>query len=153
MDFPLFVRRAADPFSDIIVCHRFKAPVRLLAGAVEIRELSVTMRGAVGCIILAGLAFAASPAYADGLLDSFGRATGMIAPPIDPPDFVKNSRPSEEPAAIPVFAPPPEPNSKVKTPAELKAMDADLEGASDGREQVASKRRMEGEKRKSSARP
>jgi hypothetical protein len=92
------------------------------------------MRCAAGCLFVVLLALAPA-AKADGLLDSFGKATGMIAPPIDPPDFVKNSRPSEERPAIPVFAPPPEPRSKVKTPAELKAMDADLEGVSDGREQ------------------
>jgi hypothetical protein len=107
------------------------------------------------------LALAVPPARADGLLDSFGKATGLIAPPIDPPDFVKNSRPSEEPAAIPVFSPPPEPSSKVKTPAELKAMDADLEGASDSQgrsasapdEAGASKRRVAKKKRKLSAQP
>jgi hypothetical protein len=77
------------------------------------------------------VALAASPALADGLFDTVGKATGLIAPPADPPDFVRNSRPSEEPTSIPVFAPPPEPTSKVKTPAELKAMDSDLERASD----------------------
>jgi len=107
------------------------------------------------------LALAVSPARADGLLDSFGKAAGLVAPPIDPPDFVKNSRPSEEPAAIPVFAPPPEPSSKVKTPAEIKAMDADLEGASDGRKQGRgakdeagrSRKRLAKKERKPSARP
>jgi hypothetical protein len=77
------------------------------------------------------LALAAAPAIADdSLLDSLGKAAGLIAPPTDPPDFVRDSRPRGEPDPIPVFAPPAEPRSKVKTPAELKAMDADLEGAS-----------------------
>ena len=73
--------------------------------------------------------FAATPAAADSLFDSLAKSTGLMATPADPPDFVKTSRPSEEPAAIPVFSAPDEPRSKVKTPAQLKAMDADLEGA------------------------
>ena len=63
------------------------------------------------------------------MFDSLGRAAGLVAPPADPPDFVKASRPQGEPAAIPVFAAPAEPGSKVKSPTELKAMDADLERA------------------------
>jgi hypothetical protein len=66
----------------------------------------------------------------DSLLDSLGKATGMVSPPADPPDFVKASRPKETPAEIPAFATPEEPRSKVKSAAELKAMDADLERAS-----------------------
>ena len=58
----------------------------------------------------------------------------MTTPP-DPPDFVKATRPKAEPTSIPVFAPPDEPRSKVKTPGELKAMDADLE--KEGRAQRA----------------
>lgn len=74
-------------------------------------------------------ALAAAPARADGFFDSLGKAAGLAAPPVDAPDFVKNSRPSGETKAIPVFAPPDEPRSKVKTPAELKDMDAGLERA------------------------
>jgi hypothetical protein len=72
---------------------------------------------------------AASPAHADGFFDNLGKAAGLVAPPADPPDFVKDSRSKEETKPIAVFAPPDEPSSKVKTPAEIKAMDADLEGA------------------------
>jgi len=86
---------------------------------------------AIGRILALTLALSATSAWADGsLFDGLGRATGLIAPPADPPDFVKASRPSGEPAPISVFAAPEEPNSKVKSPAELKAMDADLERAS-----------------------
>jgi hypothetical protein len=77
-----------------------------------------------------GLLLAAGPAAADeSLLDSLGRSTGMVAPTPDMPDFVKASRPAKPPTWIPVFATPPEPTSKVKSAAELKAMDSDLEGA------------------------
>jgi hypothetical protein len=75
----------------------------------------------------------AAPAFADeSLFESFGKAAGLVSPTPNPPDFVKASRPVKEPDAIPAFAPPQEPRSKVKTAAELKAMDADLERASRG---------------------
>ncbi len=80
-------------------------------------------------LIALACALAATPAAAESLLDSLAKSTGLMARPADPPDFVKTSRPSEEPAAIPVFSAPDEPRSTVKTPAQLKAMDADLEGA------------------------
>ena len=83
------------------------------------------------CVLLLPLAVA--PAFADdSLFEGLGKAAGLIAPPSDPPDFVKASRPSGEAPPINVFAPPEEPRSKVKTPAELKAMDADLESAGGG---------------------
>ena len=81
-------------------------------------------------VFTALLALAATPALAeDSALDRLGKAAGLIAPTPDPPDFVKASRPAAEPETIPVFAAPPEPRSHVKTPAELKAMDADLQNA------------------------
>jgi hypothetical protein len=77
------------------------------------------------------IAVAGAPAASaeDSLLDGLGKAAGLVAPPVDPPDFVKATRPQGEPTAIPVFAAPSEPTSKVKSPTELKAMDADLERA------------------------
>jgi hypothetical protein len=119
----------------------------------------VTNGRAIGRILAVSLALTAAPAWADdSLLDGLGRATGLIAPPADPPDFVKASRPSGEPTAIPVFATPEEPNSKVKSPAELKAMDADLERASGGSEAGADRAARKGKpgrkaKRKSAAQP
>lgn len=111
------------------------------------------MRRAAGCMLVVLLALAASPARADDLLDSLGKATGLIAPPADPPDFVKNSRPSEEPAAIPVFAAPQEPGSKVKTPAELKAMGAELERASGAQATGGSQKRVARKKHRPRAQP
>ena len=113
--------------------------MRLSAGGAELRGMGVTMRRAAGCMFVALFALAASPARADGFFDSFGKATGLVAPPSDPPDFVKDSRPNAETPPIPVFAPPEEPSSKVKTPAELKAMDAGLERAA--RDQNSPRRR------------
>ena|SRR5947209_2600585 len=72
---------------------------------------------------------ATSAAAEDSLLDSLAKSTGLMAVPADPPDFVKSSRPAQEPTSIPVFSQPEEPRSTVKTPTELKAMDADLERA------------------------
>ena len=72
----------------------------------------------------------AAPALAqDSLFDTLGKAAGLVSPSADPPDFVKATRPvkSEE---IPAFATPQEPRSRVKSAAELKAMDADLARAS-----------------------
>ena len=60
-----------------------------------------------------------------GFAGPLGR-TGLIAPDPDMPDFVKASRPQGTPTPVSVFAPPPEPKSKVKSAAELKAMDANL---------------------------
>jgi hypothetical protein len=82
------------------------------------------------------VALAAPPAFADeSVWDSLARSTGMTTSPPDPPDFVKATRPKAEPTSMPVFAPPDEPRSKIKSPSELKAMDADLEKA--GRAQRA----------------
>ncbi len=87
-------------------------------------------RVGVAWLLAVWLGFAPAAALADEtLLDTLGKATGLIAPPTNPPDFVKQSRPAEAPGEIPVFSKPEEPSSKVKTAAELKAMDADLEGA------------------------
>jgi len=81
------------------------------------------------CITL--LIVLTAPAFAqDSLFDTIGRAAGLVSPPPDPPDFVKATRPVKEPDTIPAFATPQEPSSKVKSAAELKAMDADLQSAS-----------------------
>jgi hypothetical protein len=79
------------------------------------------------CLIGLSAALAGTSARADGsLFDSLAKATGLVAPTPDPPDFVKASRPKTDNAEIPVFAAPQEPPSKVKSASELKTMDADL---------------------------
>jgi hypothetical protein len=111
-------------------------------------------RRAFGRMLFLPLALAAAPASADdSLFERFGKAAGLIAPPTDPPDFVKDSRPSGEPETIPVFAAPAEPSSKVKSPAELKAMDAELEGASRRGEGAAGPRRKAARAAKHDAKP
>ncbi len=108
----------------------------------------------VAGIFVVSLALAAAPAWAgDSLLDSLGKATGLIAPPADPPDFVKASRPTVEPTELPVFGAPQEPRSKVKSPAELKTMDADLERASQGAGAAKAARRGGKNKRNSEPKP
>jgi hypothetical protein len=91
---------------------------------------------------MASFALVSAPAVAeDSFLDTLGKAAGLVSPPADPPDFVKASRPREDPQEIPAFATPEEPRSRVKTSAELKAMDADLERASRGQRQTHPDRR------------
>ena len=76
------------------------------------------------------LALYAAPAFAqDTPFDTLGKAAGLVSPPPDPPAFVKASRPVKPPDEIPAFATPDEPRSKVKSAAELKTMDAELESA------------------------
>lgn len=88
--------------------------------------MSQTNCAAAGLGLL--VALAASPALADGSIwESLAKSTGLTTTPPEPPDFVKATRPTSEPTSIPAFAAPDEPRSKVKTPGELKAMDADLE--------------------------
>ena len=83
----------------------------------------------VWAALTAGLLSAAAPAAADSLLDTLARSAGLVAPEPDMPDFVKASRPQGTPTPLPAFAPPPEPRSKVKSAAELNAMDSHLESA------------------------
>lgn len=89
----------------------------------------------IWALVTAGLLSAATAGVLnaraeDSILDSLGRSAGLVAPDPDMPDFVKASRPKGDPAPLPAFAAPPEPKSKVKSAAELKAMDADLAKAS-----------------------
>jgi hypothetical protein len=78
------------------------------------------------------IAVAASPACAqdqDSVWRSIAKKTG-VATDVDPPaDFVVKSRPAKPAEPMPVFGTPDEPNSKVMTPRELRAMDADLDSA------------------------
>jgi hypothetical protein len=78
------------------------------------------------------IAVAASPACAqdqDSIFRSIAKKTG-VATDLDPPaDFVVKSRPAEPAGPMPVFGAPDEPNSKVMTPRELRAMDAELDSA------------------------
>ena len=91
----------------------------------------MTIFDKAGCVLILGLALAASAANAeDSIFDSLAKSTGLMATPPDPPDFVKATRPKEAPTSIPVFAAPDEPTSKVKSATELKAMNDDLERAS-----------------------
>jgi hypothetical protein len=107
--------RASRPFGNVYATH----------GA------DLTMAGCAKLFLVTFLGFIAAPALAEeSLLDSLGRAAGVIAPTPEPPDFVKASRSAKPQEEIPAFAEPDEPRSHVKTPAELKAMDADLDHAS-----------------------
>ena len=81
--------------------------------------------------IVVAFAMTASLAQAqESFFHSLAKSVG-VATDVDPPaDFVANSRPKDPPAPISVYAPPDEPQSKVKSTSDLKRMDADLVGAS-----------------------
>ena len=105
---------------------------------------------AAGVLALA-LAVAAAPSWAeDSFFESLAKKTGLAMTPPDPPDFVKASRPTTEPTSVPVFAAPDEPRSKVKSAAELKAMDADLERASHSQDGLRGSGATAGEAKKRS---
>ena len=79
------------------------------------------------------VALGATPARAqdqDSALRSIARKAGLATDVNPPADFVLKSRPAEPPAPMPVFGTPDEPSSKVQTPAQLRAMDTELNSAS-----------------------
>jgi len=63
----------------------------------------------------------------ESLLHAVARHAGLAAAPPDMPDFVRQSRPENLGDWVPVFKPPDEPTSTLKTKADLNAMDADLD--------------------------
>jgi hypothetical protein len=86
--------------------------------------------------LAAALAMAAAvpPAAAgaqeqESVFHAIAKQAGFLSDPDPPADFVVKSRPAAPREAIPAFTTPEEPASKVRTPAQLRAMDADLESA------------------------
>jgi hypothetical protein len=94
-------------------------------------------RGWVAAVAVAATAFVAcaapaqeptppqdeSPSPFHSLAKGFGFATDVEPPP----DFVRQSRPAEPGAEIPVFTPPDEPPGKPKGAKEIEAIGGDLE--------------------------
>ena len=94
-------------------------------------------RGRVAALAVAATTFAAcaasaqqatppqdeSPSPFHSLAKSFGFATDVEPPP----DFVRQSRPAEPEAEIPIFTPPDEPSGKPKSAKEIEAIGGDLE--------------------------
>ena len=60
---------------------------------------------------------------------ALARVIGLAAEPQNTADFVKESRPDAPADSFPVFSDPQEPSSTVRSPASLKAMDAELDEA------------------------
>jgi hypothetical protein len=84
---------------------------------------------ALGALAIALTASQAGAQDQDSVWRSIAKKTG-VATDVDPPaDFVVKSRPADPPRPLPVFGTPDEPDSKVMTPRELRAMDADLDSA------------------------
>lgn len=85
--------------------------------------------GAFVVAVALGATSPARPQDQDSALRSIAKKTG-IATDVNPPaDFVLKSRPAEPPGPMPVFGTPDEPPSKVQTPAQLRAMDTELDSA------------------------
>src|SRR5271170_5373306 len=101
-----------------------------LIDPVLFRARGVARLGAVAVAIVGALAMAPAGAQdQDSVFRSLAKQTGAATDVSPPPDFVVKSRPAEAPVPIPVFQTPDEPPSKVMTPAQLKAMDAELDSA------------------------
>jgi hypothetical protein len=84
----------------------------------------------MGVALIVVASFASPLARAqDSPLRSVAKSAGLAMDPAPPVGFVLATRPAGEPQPIPVFQPPEEPPSRVKSRAELKAMDANLESA------------------------
>ena len=64
-----------------------------------------------------------SPSPFHSIAKGFGFATDVEPPP----DFVRQSRPADPEAEIPVFTPPDEPSGKPKSAKEVEAIGGDLE--------------------------
>lgn len=85
--------------------------------------LNTTARAGVALMIFLG----ARSASAEGLFDALAKSAGLATDVATPPDFVVKSRPAGDPGQLPVMSTPQEPTSHVKSEADLKAMDSDLE--------------------------
>ncbi len=67
-----------------------------------------------------------APAAQDGPLDSLARQVGQRSKPVQPSEFVRESRPNEL-NFVPVHSKRPEPQGKLLTPDELKAKERELD--------------------------
>jgi hypothetical protein len=72
----------------------------------------------------------AAPGQDEGFVRNAMKKAGVVTDLNDPADFVLKSRPSAPTDYIPVFRKPEEHQTKVLTPDQLKAMEADLDAAS-----------------------
>ena len=86
-------------------------------------------RAVLGALAIAFVASHACAQDQDSVLRSIAKKTGVATDVNPPADFVVKSRPAEPAGPMPVFGTPDEPNSKVMTPRQLRAMDADLDSA------------------------
>ncbi|MGD0642419.1 MAG: hypothetical protein ABSC22_16870 [Roseiarcus sp.] len=87
-----------------------------------------TLLGALAaCSSMAQDAPAQDAAQPESPLRSLMKGAGLATDVDPPPDFVRESRPAQEPAPIPAFTTPAEPPGAVKTAKELEALDNDLE--------------------------
>ena len=85
--------------------------------------------GVVSALAMIAAAGAAPAQEQDSVFRSLAKSTGLATDVDTPPDFILKSRPAVDPPPMSVFATPDEPRSAVKSPDDLKKMDAELEGA------------------------
>jgi hypothetical protein len=89
---------------------------------------------------------APAPAFgqeSDNPLTDLARRAKLMPEPVEPKDFVKQSRPAQT-DFLPVGVMPPDRRLKVKSPEELKAMQADLEAAGLRHEKIAGRPAVNG---------
>jgi hypothetical protein len=80
--------------------------------------------------IQAAPAAPAAPGQDEGFFRNMMKKAGVVTDPDQPADFVVKSRPAAPTDFVPVFRKPEEHQTKVLTPDQLKAMEADLDAAS-----------------------
>ena len=79
------------------------------------------------CVAICLFASPGVAQQADNPIKSVAKMLGFATDVDPPPDFVRQSRPKDEPGYIPVFQPPPEPAKKALAAKDLNAMKGDLD--------------------------
>ena len=93
------------------------------------------------CLAWAAALFCAAPVSAeDAPVDTVLKALDLKTDAGPPADFVKESRPKTEGDFVPVGTRHPDRTIKVKTPAELKSMEADLDAARSRQDKIAGRK-------------
>ena len=88
----------------------------------------------LSCALAQGVAPAS--ADQDGPLESLGRLIGLRPKPVEPADFVRDTRPSET-NFIPVHTPRPNNHERIMTNDELRAKERELDALKAGHDQIA----------------
>jgi hypothetical protein len=79
-----------------------------------------------------------APAEQGGPLDSLGRLIGLRSKPVEPADFVRETRPAET-NFIPVHTPRPNNHERIMTKEELRAKERELDALKASHDQIANR--------------